>query len=170
MDFHGTRVRVPSPEHLVTHLVMHSQIQHPYNERVWPSLRAMHDLVLIRRRFDSEIRWSEIERRFRKSGHSRTLTLHLRQVCDVLGAEMPFSIRLTGLTYISWNRRKVLRLLPALRFLDPVYMYSTVLVRRLGLLRSAVNVPGGWGEIVREMLALGVYKRCITDVIEGRGR
>jgi hypothetical protein len=169
-DLEGARVRVPCPEHLMVHLIMHSQIQHPYNERIWPTLRAMYDLVLLRHRFDSEIDWSRVERRFRTACQSGLLAMHLLQVEDVLGAEAPFPIRLTGLTYLRWTRRKILRKLPALRFLDPIYMCSTVLVRRLRLLRNALDVPGGWRQIVRELFAPRIYKRLIIDVIEGRGR
>ena len=169
-EFGGARVRMPSPDHLVTHLIMHSQIQHPYNERIWPPLRAMIDLVFIRHRFDSEIDWLRIEQRFRKAGKSGVLAMHLLQVRDVLGAETPFPIRLTGLTRLRWLRRRLLRTLPALRFLDPIYMYSTVLVRRLRLLRNALDVPGGWRHIVRELLAPGIYRRFVIDLIEGRGR
>jgi len=169
-EFGGARVRVPSPDHLMVHLIMHSQIQHPYNERIWPPLRAMYDLVLIQRRFESEIDWSSLEDRFRKAGQSGVLAMHLLRVREVLGAETPFPIRLTGLTRLRWLRRRLLRALPALRFLDPIYMYSTVLVRRLRLLRSALDVPGGWRHITRELFAPSIYKRLITDVIEGRGR
>jgi hypothetical protein len=169
-DFLGAKVRVPSPDHLMTHLIMHSQIQHPYNERIWPPLRAMLDLVLVRRRFDKEIDWSAIQRRYHKVGQSGVLALHLLQVRDVLGAEPPFSIRLTGLTYLRWLRRKLLRKLPSLRFVDPVYMYSTVLVRRLRLLRNALAVPGGWRYIAGELFAHDFYKRFVRDIVEGHGR
>ena len=36
------------------HLTMHSQLQHPYNERVGPLLKEMYDLVLLQRRFGKE--------------------------------------------------------------------------------------------------------------------
>jgi hypothetical protein len=90
LEFRGARIRVPSPEHMMTHLIMHSQIQHPYNERIWPSMRAMYDLVLLRRRFDNVTDWSAIQRRFRKAGRYGVLALHLRQVEEVLGAGPPF--------------------------------------------------------------------------------
>ena len=167
---HGARVRIPSPEHLMAHLIMHSQIQHPYNERIWPPFRAMYDLELIRRRFDNQVDWSAIQRRFHRAGQAGVLTMHLLQVRDVLGTEPPFPIRLTGLTYLRWLRRKFLRTLPALRFLDPVYMYSTVLIRRLRLMRNALAVPGGWRHIARELFAPGIYMRFSTDIVEGRGR
>jgi hypothetical protein len=166
----GARVRVPAPEHLVAHLIMHSQIQHPYNERIWPPLRAMHDLVLAQRRFGGEINWSSIERRFRAVGRSDVLAMHLLKVRDALGADLPFPIPLTGMLRLRWLRRKLLRTFPAIRFVDPIYMYSTVVARRLRLVRSALDLPGGWRHIVGELFAPGIYKRLITDVLEGRGR
>ncbi len=154
----------------MAHLIMHSQIQHPYNERIWPPLRAMYDLVLLRRRFDSEIDWKAMQHRFHKAGQSGVLALHLLQVQDSLGAETPYPIRLTGLTYLRRLRRKVLRALPPLRYLDPIYMYSTILVRRLRLLRNALAKPGGLRRIAKEFAEPSFYKRFVTDIIEGVGR
>jgi hypothetical protein len=154
----------------MAHLIMHSQIQHPYEERIWPPLRAMYDLVILRRRFDNEIDWGAIQRRFRKTGQSAVLALHLIQVRDALGAEPPFPIRVTGLTQLRWLRRKLLRAMPAIRFLDPIYMYSTILRRRLRLLRNALDVPGGWKQVAKELIAPAVYKRLISDIVEGPGR
>ena len=45
----GVRIRVPSPEHLVTHLILHAQLHHCYSERIWPPLRAMNDLAMVAR-------------------------------------------------------------------------------------------------------------------------
>jgi hypothetical protein len=169
-DLQGMRVRVPSPEHLMTHLIMHSQNQHPYNERIWPPIRALYDLVLMRRRFDTQLDWTAIQHRFNKAGQSDVLALHLLRARDVLGLEPPFPIPLRGLTRLRWLRRELLRKLPFLRFFDPLYMYSTLLVRRLRLLRSALGTPGGWKQIARELFTPALYKRFLADVLEGRGR
>ena len=164
IDFRGARVRVPSSGHMMTHLILHSQIQHPYNERIWPPLRAMHDLVLLRRKFDSEIDWREIRCRFRRAGQLGVLELHLRQVQESLGSDPPFAIRLTGFTYLRWLRRRLLRAFPRSRFIDPIYMYSTVIQRRARLLKNALAVPGGWRHITHELLRPAFYKRFVTDV------
>jgi hypothetical protein len=169
-DFQGARVRIPSPEHLMAHLIMHSQVQHSYNERIWPPIRAMYDLTLLRRRFDMAIDWTSMQLRFRRARQSAVLALHLLQVREVLGLQTPFPIRLTGLTYLRWFRRKLLRELPALRFIDPIYMYSTVMIRRLRLLRNVLAAPGGLRHVAREFLAPGIYQRLLTDIIEGHGR
>ena len=170
VEFLGTRFRVPCSDHLMTHLVIHSQIHHPYNERIWPSLRSMYDLVLLQRRFGNEIDWTGIERRFREVGRLELLGLHLLQVRDVLGLEKPIPFYLSGLTYLRWTRRKLLRRMPLLRFLDPVYIYSTIFVRRLWVLRQAFGMPGGRAQIVRELFAPGVYKRLLTEAMQGPGR
>jgi hypothetical protein len=169
-DLGGARVRVPSPAHLTTHLLMHSQIQHSYHERIWPPLRAMYDLVRMRRRFDTELDWVAIDKSFHKAGKSAVLAMHLLQVQESLGIEPPFPIRLTSATRLFWSRRKVLRTRPALRFLDPMYMYSTVLGRRLNLLHNILKTPGGWRYLVRELIGTNFYKRLLRDVIEGRSR
>lgn len=169
-EIDGIRFRVPCPDHLVTHLIMHSQLHHPYQERIWPPLRAMYDLVLLQRRFENEIDWSNIARNFHGAGQGPTLALHLFQVKGLLGWELPFAIRWNRLTRVRWLRRRLLRRLPTLRFIDPRYVYSTVLTRRLRLLRNTLVVPGGWKFILKELVGAGIYRRFITDAIEGRGR
>ncbi len=169
-DLGEVRVRLPSPEHLMVHLIMHSQIQHPYNERIWPPLRAMYDLVLLRRRFNNEIDWNAIQRRFRKARQFGVLALHLLQLRETLGIDPPFQIELTSLIHMRWLHRRLLRRFPSLRFLDPIYMYSTVLVRRLRLLRNVLDTPGGWRCLMSELAAPAFYKRLVTDIIEGYGR
>ena len=169
-DLDGVRVRVPCPEDLFTHLVMHSQIQHPYNERIWPPLRAMYDLNLVLLRFRDAIDWRSIERRFRAAGQFGLLVLHLSQVNETLGTSAPFQYQLNSWTRLRWLRRKLLRRVPALRYADPIYMFSTVLVRRLRVLGNMFRKPDGLRHLVRQLCTAGVYRRVATDVVEGRGR
>ena len=169
-DLDGVRVRVPRPEDLFTHLVMHSQIQHPYNERIWPPLRALYDLDLVLRCFQDVIDWNCIEKRFRKAGKYGVLVLHLLQVKESLGVDVPFPVQVSGLTRLRWFRRQLLRRLPGLRYADPIYMFSTVLVRRLRILRSMLGKPNGLTHLFKQLLTGGVYRRFVTDVVEGRGR
>jgi hypothetical protein len=169
-DLDGVRARVPCPEDLFTHLIIHSQIQHPYNERIWPPLRAMYDLDFVLRRFRNVIDWGSIERRFRSAGQFGVLVLHLSQVKEALGTSAPFQLQMGGLTRLRWMRRKLLRRMPALRYADPIYMFSTVLIRRLRVLDSMFRKPNGLRYLVKQLLSAGVYRRFATDVVEGRGR
>jgi hypothetical protein len=170
IDFRGSRVRIPAPTDLMTHLIMHSQIRHPYQERIWPPLRAMLDFVRLNRSFKDEIDWSTICRRFRTVKQSGVLELHLLDIHDALGEPPPFPMHLTTLTKLRRLRRRVLSRVPALRFIDPVYMYSVVLAARLRLLRNVLTHKGGWQNIAIELFSAGLYRRLAADIKEGRGR
>ncbi len=67
-------LQLPSPEHLVTHLIIHSQISNVYRERIWPPLRALYDLLCLTRHFT--IDWPIVESLFRNAGQLTTLKLH----------------------------------------------------------------------------------------------
>jgi hypothetical protein len=169
-DWDGVRVRVPCPEDLLTHLVVHSQLRHPYNERIWPPLRTMYDLYLVLRRFGNVIDWNSIENRFRRAGKYGVLVLHLSQVSESLGFKVPFQFHMNAVTRLQRFRRRFLRRIPALRYGDPIYMFSAVLIRRLHLLRRILSTPNGVSYLVRQLLTPGVYQRLAADLIEGRGR
>jgi hypothetical protein len=169
-EMDGVRVRIPSPTHLMTHLIIHSQMLHPYNERIWPPVRAMYDLVELQRRFSGSIEWPEIERRFRTAGQYGILVLHLMDVGEAFGLQPPIDLRMSLVTRIRRYRRRALRQFPGLRYFDPLYMFSAVCIRRLRVLRNVLVAPGGLRFLIAEARAPGVYQRFFTDVIAGRGR
>lgn len=169
LDLEGVRVRVPSPTHLAMHLVLHSQVQHPYNERIWPPLRAMYDLVQLEQRFGGAIDWKEIADRFTSAGHYGLMVLHLIDVHEALGFKLPFASHLTPTTRLRLLRRRALRRLPVLRYVDPIYMPSVLLKRRLRVLRSALVTPGGVRHLATHLFAPSVFERLLLDVREGRG-
>jgi Uncharacterised nucleotidyltransferase len=170
LEIDGLRVHIPSPTHLMTHLVMHSQIQHPYNERIWPPIRAILDLLQLQNYHGPTIDWIEVESRFRNAGHAGLLRLHLLDVHDALGLAPPIDCRLTPLTYVRGLRRRVLRQFPALRYLDPIYMFSAVCLRRVRVVRNVLASRGGVERLLTQLTAPGVYERFFWDVLEGRGR
>lgn len=170
LEIDGIRLRLPCPEHLMAHLIMHSQMQHPYNERIWPPLRAMFDLVQLQRRLGACINWKKIEHRFRSAGQYGLLVLHLLDVRDALGFEPPFKARLTLLIRLRRLRRKALRSVPALRFLDPIYMVSVLFKRRMRAIKCVLSTPGGPKYLAMQMLRFSLYRRFLVDVLEGRGR
>jgi Uncharacterised nucleotidyltransferase len=170
VDLDGVQVRVPSPEHMMTHLIMHSQLQHPYNERIWPPVKAMYDLVLLQRRFEDKIDWNRIECTFRAAGHYRTFALHLLRVQDSLGFSPPIHVKLTPGLRAAWHRRQILRRFPVLRYVDPIYMFSIVIGRRLRLLMSILQTPRGLSDLRGELLKTHIYERFFEDMVKGRGR
>jgi hypothetical protein len=160
----GVQLRIPSPEHLITHLILHSQIQHAYQERIWPPLRAMYDLLLLTSRFADFLNWPDIEYRFRSAGQHTTFKLHLLQVEKTLGLACPLPITLTPLEKLRWFRRNLLNRWPALRFLDPAYLLLASLSRRVRLLQSVLSTPGGWKQASRMFLNPGFYRRIIGEI------
>ncbi len=165
----SAQVRLPCPEHLMTHLIAHSQLQHSYDERIWPPLRATFDLVQLQHRFADSVNWPNIENRFRKVGIYGVLALHLLDVRNSLGLEVPVTIRLTGLLRLRLVRRQLLRKAPLLRYLDPIYMFSVLWARRLRVLRNALTTPIGWKRFLRRLLEARIYRRFFTDLVTGRG-
>jgi hypothetical protein len=164
IEWRGVWVRIPSPEHLVTHLILHSQIHHAYSERIWPPLRAMRDLAMLSRRFASRLDWAAVRERFRAQGEEHTLLLHLLQVNQTLGMPLPFVIRPGWILRVRWMRRRALNRFPRLRFIDPIYLMFSTLSRRVRFLKSVALVPGGWQHAVRTLLQPGFYSRLLAEI------
>jgi hypothetical protein len=164
VEWRGARVRIPSPPHLVTHLVLHSQIHHSYSERIWPPLRALCDMAMLMQHYGEQLEWAAVNERFRAYGEKHTLLLHLLQVEETLGVSAPFAIRLGLIGLARWKRRQALNHWPNLRFADPVYLVLSTLSRRFRLLRSAMGAPRGWQLIARMLMRPDFYRRMLAEV------
>ena len=166
----GMRVRIPCPEHLVAHLVLHSQLQGAYNERVWPPMRAFVDLAMLQRKYGEGLEWGRVVERFRRAGCYRLLALHLMRVEEVLGPGFRERVKVDAVTRVLWKRRQVLRARPWLRYWDAGYMFGTVLGKRLAVLRGVLGTRAGLRHVLGQVVAPGNYLRLWTDLMEGRGR
>lgn len=147
-------VRIPHPSDLMTHLIVHSQIHHGGDQRVWPPLRVQYDLVLLNSRFAREIDWLQIRDRFRRNRFLRVLELHLLQVSTVLRMPPPFPLELGPLSRLQWLHRRILWRVPGLRFADPVFFFA-----------SATNVRPSLGRVLR---AEGGTRFLLTPHFVGR--
>ena len=159
----GARVRIPSPEHLVVHHVMHSQLQHGPWESVAPSLRAMTDCLLLSRRFGTTIPWTRIDERFREHGERGTLLVYLSEVHDTLGMENTLVAPLGLVNRLRKSRRRLLRRWGALRHLDLVYLAGVLFGYRLGRLPLLFETPGGIGYLLRRPFTLQLYRDLWAD-------
>ncbi len=155
-------VRIPSPEHLMTHLIVHSQMQHGSYERIWPSLRAMYDLALLGRRFT--IDWDAIRSRFRTHRKTALLNLHLMQVEKTMGIRPPFAISGGG---IRWGYRQALWWEPRLRFVDPIYTCSRVVWPKIRLSWRLLKHPVGRKYVLTTPFRRSFYKRLLDDIAHG---
>ncbi len=163
-EFRGARFRLPSPAHLVTHQIMHSQVHHHYSERIWPSLRTMYDLSLTASHFGDAINWSSVQDRFRQNRRSAIFTLHLSIIRDVLGTDVPGVAIKGALTRLRWHRRKALRSFPALRCLDPAYLFSSTVPWRVGRLRHMLKAPGGIRHALMTPLRRSFYQHLMQEL------
>lgn len=164
LEWRGVRIRIPSPEHLVTHLILHSQIHHCYSERIWTPVRAMRDLAVLSQHFAGRLDWNAVSDRFRTQGHEPSLQLHLLQTHRTLGLECPMAIRARFTVRARLIRRWLLYYWPALRLTDPVYLVLSTLSRRLQFLQSIFAVPGGLRQAARMLLRRGFFRRLFAEV------
>jgi hypothetical protein len=162
-ELDGVRLRIPSPEHLVIHHIVHSQIHDFYRERIRPSLRNMYDMVLLQHRFGSDIDWPAIENRFRRHKQYAALAFYLKQVETTLGLASPLPIQMTGLMKLRWWRRAVFRKVPSLRFVDPLYLYKAGVKSRTPL-GEILRAPGGCKYLLAKAFTKSLYVRRLSRV------
>jgi hypothetical protein len=152
-------VRIPSAEHLMTHLILHSQLQHGAYYRIWPSLRAMLDLILVGRRFTVD--WGAIRDRFRLHGKDATLNLHLMQVEKALGIPPPFPVSVGA---IRWWHRRVLWREPTLRYIDPFYVTSRMILPRISLSWRLLKHPISRKYVLTIPFRRSFYRNLLNDI------
>ena len=165
MEWNGVRIRIPAPEHLVTHLILHSQVHHSYSERIWPPLRAMYDITVLQRRFGQHLDWEQVQQRFAAGGQKSALLLHLLHVREALGMPLPFAFDLGPLGRLRWARRRALNRWPMLRVADPLYLASATLSRRIRFLSSILSAPGGWKFAARTFSRPDFYRRLLAEIV-----
>ena len=163
-DFEGVRLRIPSPQHLMIHHLIHSQLHDSYRDRLWPPLRTMYDFLLLQHSFAQQLDWRAIEERFRDRNQVAVLAMYLQRVREVLGIETPFPIALSGMARLRWWRRNVLWNYPALRFADPLWFLSAGLRARTEQLGEVLRIPGGVRYLLRKFSPSAFFSRLKADV------
>ena len=163
MTWNGVRVRIPSPDHLVTHLIIHSQLVHPYVERIWPPLRALYDLASLERRFETSIGWAEIAQRFQSRRQYATFFLHLLQAEQSLGTPLQLAVSMLWSERLRWSRRQLLRRFPKLRFVDPLFLFYSVVSRRARVVKRMI-LSGTWKHVIKRLLRPALYRRLVSEI------
>lgn len=160
----GASIRIPSPEHLVTHHIMHSQMHDSYRERINPSLRTLYDFFLLERHFHASLDWHAIEHRFRQKSQYATFALFLIEVENSFGLKPPIPLRLSTLLKLRRRRRQLLQYKPALRFLDPSYYFLAGVRPRTRRLREILAQPDCWQYLFRKLYEPKFYARLRHDL------
>ena len=163
-DFEGVRLRVPCPEHLITHHLMHSQMHDSYRDRIWPSLRSLYDLALLQETFGDKANWKSIGSRFSKHKQTNLLVMHLLHAQEVFGFDPPVASGKNAGLALRTLRRKVLRSAPRLRFVDPLYLLLAGFLPRTRRLQEILNVPGGWKYLAKKFVSPKFYARLRSDL------
>ena len=147
----GAIVRLPSPEHLVIHHIMHSQMHDHYRERIKPSLRTLYDFFLLNRHFGDKLDWHAIENHFRAHGQYATLALYLLEAENTMSVPPPIALHLSNT--IRWRRRRrvILQTSPLLRFVDPAYYLLAGIRPRTRRLHEILAQPGGLAYLLQEI-------------------
>jgi hypothetical protein len=160
----GRRIRVPTPEHLAIHLIAHSQLHHPYVERIWPPLRALYDLRLLEKRYEGRLNWNAVCATFEGTGNGAIYRTHLKQARELKDSTLPVT-RIKPLDGVRWFHRSLLWRYEMLRFVDPVYLFHVLFRSRLEILLIAVRTPGQWKYIAMTLFRPNFYRRLLQDLL-----
>ncbi len=157
----GATLLIPDPSHLVTHLILHSQLLHPYPQRIFPPVRAIHDLRLLQTRFGVSIDWNAIADAYSQAGELGTLALHLKHARHFYDIEVP-EFALTPLREIRWQRRLLLNQHRWLRFADPSYFLLALFSRRVLFLPQLLRNRKSWPQVLRLLISPDFYQRLFA--------
>jgi hypothetical protein len=155
-------IRVPSATDLVTHLIVHSQLHHGYDQRIWPPLRAMYDLLLLDRHFAGELDWTGIRKSFRRHAQEVVLDLHLLQTAEALAMPLPYPIALGFTGTVRWFHRRLLWRWPWLRLFDPIFAFNSAIGWRLRLLPRMVDTPAGRRHVLASPFRWSFYRNLLA--------
>jgi hypothetical protein len=169
LDFAGVKIRVPCPQHLVLHHIVHAQIHHGHSEGIWPSLRTVYDLVSLQHRFKDSFDWPSIENRFRVNRRRGALAMHLLLAEERLGAKYPIQIRMTPGTALRWSHIKVLRKYPRLRWIDPLYLLGRLIIPRGRMLGNLLRISAGRSYLLRNPFRAIFYVSHFSGVVRPFG-
>ena len=115
-DYVGTPVLIPSPTHRATHAIFHSEVQAQNNYALGHiPLRYLHDLMLMRRRHETEVDWGKVQDSLSRQGYGHLVPGFLYLADQLLGLPMPESVPVTPAAkrHYAWCMAQVKS--PALR-------------------------------------------------------
>ena len=164
LEREGVVFRVPCPTDLAIHNVLHTQLVHSYRERIWPPLSSLFDLVQLKKRFSNEIDWHSLRAQFRIQNEQSVVDLYFLQARHSLDFAIPDVASIETLTWARWCRRRFLQIVPVLRFLDPIYLFSVTFRARINILMKALQDPLGRKPIMSTLMSTKFFRRLSVDL------
>ena len=112
VPFRGLRVKVPTPTIQIAHNVVHDQLAHDRYQSNEVELRQLLDLALLRARYEKEVDWAEIDRRFNDVGMGGVLATYLRYDEALFGQPLPAltnAPRALAISRVRWETARETR-------------------------------------------------------------
>jgi hypothetical protein len=161
LTYQGAQFLIPTPTHQINHLILHSQLAHPYHQRIFPPARALLDLANLQSRYANQIDWPALQATYRQNHQSATLLLHLSHA-ELRGVSpLPLPGHRTILLTLRHHRRQLLNHYPTLRFLDPIYIAMSLFSRRLRLIPQILQNPKTWPHILKALTRPAFYRNLL---------
>jgi hypothetical protein len=105
-----------------------------------------------------------IRNRFEQHGYGALLDLHLLQIRQILGRELPYSSSCNAVTSLRWRRRKLLWQFPPARYSDPLFLIRSVSDRRLHLARKLLRTAEGRFLLLTLPFRPFLYKKLVSSL------
>jgi len=118
----GVPVRVPSPEHMVLHHILHTQTEVDPRNRILPPLRNVHDMALIAARFHEQLDWGRIGGLFQHAGWGHMLRMYLAFGSCFFGMPLPPAVRPAIEDRLRAHHAAAVYALGRWRVADPCYV------------------------------------------------
>lgn len=113
-------------------------MHHGGHDRIWPTLRAMHDFILIAARCN--LNWNSIRARLESHRKTALLNLHLLPVVKTMRIAPPFELPAGG---FRWWYRQALWREPRLGYVDPVYTLARTVLSKILVSKRLLKNPVG---------------------------
>lgn len=163
----GVRFRVPAPEHLVSHLILHAENDEGPRLWIWPALRPFLDFAMLVRAFGDELDWLHLKNTFDSAKSGYVFQLFCLTAKDVLDIRPPPG-EPNKIVSLYRIRSRVLRKFPFLRFFDAGYLFSIAILPRLKRAGLILHIEGGFRHLIGRALRPGVLLDVIQEVMRRR--
>jgi hypothetical protein len=156
----GVPVRVPSPEHLALHNILHTQAEVAPRNRILPPLRNVHDMALIAARFHEQLDWDGIREQFGRAGQGQMLETYLAFGSCFFAMPLPPSVRPAIEDRLRARHAAALYALGRWRVADPWYMVE-FFGRWVGSAAGLAVSPAGRRKLRRNICNRKFYARIL---------
>jgi hypothetical protein len=159
----GAPVRVPSPEHLALHHILHTQAEVPPDNRILPPLRNVYDMAQIAARFHEQLDWDRITGLFRGAGQGHILGMYLAFGSYFFGMPLDPAVRPAIADQLRARHAAALYGLGRWRIADPWYLME-FFGRWMGSAAALTASPAGLRKLRRNICNRQFYASILKGL------